>query len=104
VVAAAALLFCAVIDLKGPSQLALAVPQLLAGGAGIFLLLGLWTPVVGTVIAVLEVWIVLLRPVDLPAPILLATVGGTLAVIGPGAWSFDARLFGRKHITIHERE
>lgn len=101
--AAAVLLFCAVIDLKEPSQPALVIPQLLAAGAGILLLLGLWTPVAGTVIAVLEVWILLLRPVDLLTPILLATLGGTIAIIGPGAWSVDARLFGRKHITIHER-
>jgi O-acetylhomoserine/O-acetylserine sulfhydrylase-like pyridoxal-dependent enzyme len=30
--------------------------------------------------------------------IALAAFGGTVATIGPGAWSIDARLFGRKHI------
>jgi putative oxidoreductase len=30
--------------------------------------------------------------------IVLALLGSTLAMIGPGAWSIDARLFGRKHI------
>jgi hypothetical protein len=29
---------------------------------------------------------------------IVAVLGGTLALIGPGAWSIDARLFGRKHI------
>ncbi len=29
---------------------------------------------------------------------MLAAFGGTLAMIGPGAWSIDARLFGRKRI------
>ena len=31
-------------------------------------------------------------------PLTLAILGATLAMIGPGAWSIDARLFGRKHI------
>jgi hypothetical protein len=30
--------------------------------------------------------------------VILAALGGTLAMIGPGAWSIDARLFGRKYI------
>ena len=32
--------------------------------------------------------------------IVLATFGATLAMIGPGAWSIDARLFGRKEVRI----
>jgi hypothetical protein len=31
-------------------------------------------------------------------PIVLAVLGLSLAMIGPGAWSADARLFGRKQI------
>jgi len=31
---------------------------------------------------------------------MLATLGATLAMVGPGAWSIDARLFGRKLINI----
>ena len=74
---------------------ALSLPHLIAAGAGIFLLLGLWTPVCGAVIAIVELWIAFLG--DSGISILLATLGGTLAMIGPGAWSFDARLFGRRH-------
>jgi hypothetical protein len=29
-------------------------------------------------------------------PLGLAVLGASLAMIGPGAWSFDARIFGRK--------
>jgi putative oxidoreductase len=32
-------------------------------------------------------------------PIVLVVLGLSLAMIGPGAWSIDARLFGRKQIT-----
>jgi putative oxidoreductase len=74
------------------------IPQIVAACAGVLLLVGLWTPVVGTLIAVVELWIALTHLGDPWIPIVLATLGGTAAMIGPGAWSIDARLFGRKHI------
>jgi hypothetical protein len=64
----------------------------------IFIMIGLWTPVVGALIAAVEVWTVLGYPVDPWTAILLTTLGATLAMIGPGAFSFDAKLFGRKKI------
>jgi len=66
--------------------------------AGIFLLVGLWTPVVGILVAIVEIWIVLVVTGDSSVSLMLATIGAALAMIGPGAWSVDARLFGRKHI------
>ena len=73
-------------------------PQLIGACAGIFLLVGLWTPVAGVLIAIVEVWIASTHAGDPWIPILLATLGGTAAMIGPGEWSIDARLFGRRHI------
>jgi putative oxidoreductase len=100
VVTTAALIHCGIAGLREPQQFASIAPQIVAAGAGIVLLVGLWTPVIGTVIAVVEAWIVLSRPADPWTPIVLATLGATLAMLGPGAWSIDARLFGRKHIDI----
>jgi uncharacterized membrane protein YphA (DoxX/SURF4 family) len=74
------------------------IPQIVAVCAGIFLLVGLWTPVVGTVIAGVELWVAVTNVSNPWIPIVLATLAGTVAMIGPGAWSIDARLFGRKHI------
>ncbi|MGA2745985.1 MAG: hypothetical protein ABSE44_14910 [Candidatus Sulfotelmatobacter sp.] len=74
------------------------IPQMIAACAGILLLVGLWTPVAGTLIAIVELWIASSYVGDPWIPIMLATLGGTAAMIGPGAWSIDARLFGRKHI------
>ena len=74
------------------------VPQMIAVLAGTFLLVGLWTPVVGTLIAIVEVWIIFVVAGNPSVPLMLATIGAALAMIGPGAWSIDARLFGRKHI------
>ena len=74
-------------------------PQIIGGFAGMLLLLGLWTPVVGILIAVVELWIAMFHAGDPWISIILATVGATAAMIGPGEYSLDARLYGRKHIT-----
>jgi hypothetical protein len=64
----------------------------------VFILAGFWTPIAGALIAAVELWIALTGIGDVWMSIILAVLGGTLAMIGPGAWSIDARLFGRKHI------
>jgi uncharacterized membrane protein YphA (DoxX/SURF4 family) len=89
--------------LNEASHISYGVPSIIAGVAGVFLLIGLWTPIVSTVIAVVEVWIVCSVKSDPWTPIVLATLGAIIAMVGPGAWSIDARLFGRKHIQIPER-
>ena len=73
-------------------------PHLIGAGAGILLLVGLWTPAGGLLVAIVELWVVLSRVGDPLVPLMLAILGASLAMIGPGAWSVDARLFGRKHI------
>ena len=101
VVAATVLFWSGFGHLREPSHSALVFLHLIGAGAAILLLLGLWTPVCGTLIAVLEVWVAY-SGTGAGIPIMLATLGITLAMIGPGAWSIDARLFGRKHIEISE--
>jgi putative oxidoreductase len=97
-----ALIHYGIVDLREAHQFASIAPQIIAAGAGILLLVGLWTPVTGAVVALAEVWIAFSRAGDPWIPIILATVGVTLAMVGPGAWSIDARLFGRKHIDLSE--
>jgi putative oxidoreductase len=87
-----------IIELMGTSLSLSMTPQIIASCAGMLLLVGLWTPIMGTVIGVIELWIAVNHINDPWIPIILATLGGTAAMIGPGAWSVDARLFGRKHI------
>jgi len=43
------------------------------------------------------VWIALSSPAHIWNCAILAVWAVTLALIGPGAWSIDARLYGRKH-------
>jgi hypothetical protein len=66
------------------------------------LLIGLWTPAAGTVVAIADGWLAWSRADDAATSALLAVLGATLAMIGPGAWSVDARLFGRRHIQDSE--
>jgi putative oxidoreductase len=88
-----------IIELADKSYSPTMIPQLIAACAGILLLVGLWTPVAGSLIAGVELWIAFVNGSDPSIPIALAALGATIAMIGPGAWSIDARLFGRKHLT-----
>ena len=74
-----------------------------AAGASALLLVGVWTPLAGVVLAVAELSLALSHSHDPWIHILLGTLGAALAMLGPGAWSVDARLFGRKRIQIPQR-
>jgi putative oxidoreductase len=78
----------------------LAIPQLVAAGAAMLLLVGLWTPVAGVLMAVAELYLTFSHFHDPWIHILLGVLGTALAMLGPGAWSIDAHLFGRKRIRI----
>ena len=84
------------------TTITLTVLSVLEIGAGLLLLAGLWTPVAGTLVAGLEFWEIILTHGNPWIYIPLGTLGAALAMVGPGAWSIDARLFGRKHIDIRE--
>ena len=58
----------------------------------------------GIVVAAIEVWKIFLAPCKSWIYILLATLCAALAMLGPGAWSVDARLFGWKRIDIQDRK
>ena len=104
VVLGIALIARGVTRLWGGPPMLLTVLSVLLIGAGLLLLAGLWTPIAGTLVAAIEVWKIFLLPEDLWVYILLGTLGAALAMLGPGAWSVDARLFGWKRVELPDRK
>jgi uncharacterized membrane protein YphA (DoxX/SURF4 family) len=74
--------------------------HLIAAVAGLFLLLGLWTPVAGVILAISEVLIAFSQGHDPWASVLLGSLAVAVALLGPGPWSLDARRSGWKRIEI----
>ena len=77
--------------------------QFLAAICSALLIIGLWTPVAGLFLAASELFLLSFPSSSASMHIVLAALGASLAMIGPGAWSVDARLFGRKRIRIPQR-
>jgi len=87
-------------ELRGVPHPWLHAAQLAVIGVGILLLAGLWTPIAGALQAIIELWDMLSARDPAVVHLTLAALGFSLAMLGPGAWSVDARLFGRKRIDI----
>jgi putative oxidoreductase len=103
-VAGVALILKGVTSLRGEVWIGAAILYVLGAGSGLLLLAGLWTPIVGLLVAILALWQAFSHPGNPWGCILLGTLGAALALLGPGAWSVDARLFGWKRIDIRDRK
>jgi uncharacterized membrane protein YphA (DoxX/SURF4 family) len=99
VVAGSALVVRAGLTLwSDPPPLNVIIPAMLLIGAGVLLIAGLWTPIAGASVALTEIWKMLMLPGDKWLWLMLATAGAALAMLGPGLWSIDARLYGWKRL------
>jgi hypothetical protein len=72
-------------------------------GSGLLLAAGLWTPVAGTIVALIALSQILTVTREPWVGLLVGSIGGALAMLGPGRWSVDAQLFGWKRIEAPPR-
>jgi len=77
----------------------LALTSTIPGG---LLLIGLWTPVVGILAALLEAFMILMTIEEPKEGILLICVCAAIAMLGPGCWSIDSVLFGRRRLDVND--
>jgi putative oxidoreductase len=89
---------------SAPPPINTTIMSVFLAGCGILLIPGIWTPVAGTLVAVIEIWHILTLAGDRWVALLLGTIGGALAMLGPGLWSVDARLFGWKRVEAPPRK
>jgi putative oxidoreductase len=103
-VAGIALVVHGVTTLRGQTAIGAVILQVPATGAGILLLAGLWTPIAGTLVTLIELRSIFSEAGDPWIYLLLGTLGAALALLGPGGWSVDAYLFGWKRIDPPDRK
>jgi uncharacterized membrane protein YphA (DoxX/SURF4 family) len=97
-------MFQAAVGYHSSPSLGLNLLHLLSGVMGLFLLVGLWTPIAGTLLAILASCSAFMHPADPLSWILLGSLSAALALLGPGGWSVDARLFGWKRVELPDRK
>jgi putative oxidoreductase len=75
-------------------------PAIIGIAAGLLILIGLWTPVGSVLVVISQSWTLLVSGIMPQTAILLLSISVAVAMLGPGAWSIDALLFGRHRLDI----
>jgi putative oxidoreductase len=99
-VAGGVLVFHGIARLGGESPPQEIILHLLEAGDGALFMAGLWTPIASGVIVIIAIYTAWSDKGN-PCPgMFLGVIGAALALLGPGGWSLDAKLFGWKQIDI----
>jgi hypothetical protein len=84
--------------LRSETALGLELFAIFLIGLGLILIAGFWTPIAGGLIAVSALVDAFAHPVHRYYSVIVGVLGLALTLLGPGAWSVDARLFGWKRL------
>jgi uncharacterized membrane protein YphA (DoxX/SURF4 family) len=89
----------AIVRLQNPAlwQMLPAFAELPLAG---LLLIGLWTPITAVLACSLQLGLIVIGDGLIEPSLQRAVMCLCLSLLGPGHWSIDARLFGRKRVTI----
>ena len=90
----------AVASMYGAASPEAYVARSIPGVVGALLVVGLWTPVTALLAAVASGWIAVTYPGGVTPWLLVTVVATALVLLGPGAWSIDAHLFGWKRVDL----
>ena len=88
--------------ITGP-PFALAIFYSLSVLLGVLLLIGLWTPIAGSLAALGVLWEAISQLASWQHCVSVGIMAVALTLLGPGAWSVDAWLYGWKQIKISDR-
>lgn len=86
--------------LEGPPLPQMTIPAIAELLAGALIVVGLWTPLAAVFACLLSLGFLLIVERAIEPQLLRAAIGIGLVLLGPGAWSVDARLFGRRRVEI----
>lgn len=96
------LLTHAVTTLQDSPHTGLALFAIFSGIVGVLMIIGLWTPVAGTLAALASFGCALWMCADRWYSLRIGMLSLALALLGPGSWSVDARLFGWRRLEIRD--
>jgi uncharacterized membrane protein YphA (DoxX/SURF4 family) len=82
-----------------PDSIAIGL-RLLGLLAALLLLFGLYTPVAALIQVLLELTLTFAAPSVTALHLTRAAIGVALMGLGPGAWSLDSRMYGRKRVEL----
>ena len=98
-----ALLTHAVMALVDSPHMGIVLFSVFLATLGLLLLVGLWTPVAGVLAALASFAdVVVWQSADRWYCLRIGMLSFALALLGPGAWSVDARLFGWRRLEIRD--